>query len=657
MKRCVGILAAALPSLGVAAEPDRIIVRAESSETRPLDAPVSLSVLDGPIVQFLSPRAPAELLNRAPGVFVQSGSGREHLTAIRSPVLTGGQGAGSFLFLQDGIPLRSPGFANVNGLFHAAFPFAERVEILRGPGDVAYGSNALHGAINVVTPEPGEAGSSLTAGYGSFDRFRGIGTFDSYKASLGLSVLSDGGYREESGATEIKGRGAVRMGDGILRVFVHQLEQETAGFVLGDDAYENDALRRSNPNPEAYRDVRHGLVSYEKPFAAGGWEGTVTPFLRWTEMEFLQHFFPGDPLEENEHASIGLQSIAFRALSDGVELAVGLDADLTDGSLREFQENPTVFSFVQGLHYDYEVEALEAAPFAKLLWDANDALSFEAGLRATHTRYDYDNRAPSDVVGRFRRPADRSDAFTTLTGKLAASYDLGAGQSLYASLARGARAPQTTELYRLQANQDPSGIDPETLDSIELGWRAEGAAGRIAVTGFAMRKENVFFRDADGFNVTDGETSHVGVEAEGLWQIAPELSLTASGTWAEHRYEFDRNVGNASEVITEGNLVDTAPKTLATAQLTWTPGPWRMEAAATHVGPYFMNAANTVEYEGHDLLDLRIGREVGQRLFVTAIVRNVLDARYARRADFAFGNERFFPGEERAAEIVLTAKF
>lgn len=657
MKRCVSIVAALLPASLEAQEVDRIVVRVAAPDDLAIDAPASLSVLDGPIVPFISPRAPAELLNRAPGVFVQSGSGREHLTAIRSPVLTGGQGAGSFLFLQDGIPLRSPGFANVNGLFHAAFPFAGSAEILRGPGDVAYGSNALHGAINVVTPEPGDVGSSLTAGYGSFDRFRGVGTLDSEKASLGLSVLSDGGYRDDSGAIEIKARGAVRLGDGVLRVFVHQLEQETAGFVLGDDAYADDALRRSNPNPEAYRDVRLGLISFEQPFSAGAWQGTVTPFARWTEMEFLQHFFPGDPLEENEHASLGVQSIAFRDLSEGVKLALGFDADVTDGSLREFQESPTVFSFVQGLHYDYEVEALEAAPFAKLLWDATDALSFEAGLRATHTRYDYDNRAPSDVVGRFRRPADRSDEFTTLTGKLAATYDLSAGQSLYASLARGARAPQTTELYRLQVNQDPSNIDPETLDSFELGWRAEGAAGRIALTSFVMRKENVFFRDADGFNVTDGETSHAGIEAEGLWQITPDLSLNASGTWAEHRYEFDRNVGNASEVITDGNFVDTAPETLATAQLTWSPGPWRMEAAATHVGPYFMNAANTVEYEGHDLLDLRVGRELGDRLFMTGIVRNVFDARYARRADFAFGNERFFPGEERAAEIVLTAKF
>ena len=51
------------------------------------------------------------MLNRAPGVHIHRGSGQEHLTAIRSPVLVGGAGAGSFLYLEDGIPMRAAGFA------------------------------------------------------------------------------------------------------------------------------------------------------------------------------------------------------------------------------------------------------------------------------------------------------------------------------------------------------------------------------------------------------------------------------------------------------------------------------------------------------------------------------------------------------------------
>ena len=80
---------------------------------------------------------------------IQRGSGQEHLTAIRSPVLTGGAGAGSFLYLQDGVPLRAAGFANVNGLFESGIEFAGSAEVFKGPGPALYGSNAVHGLVNV----------------------------------------------------------------------------------------------------------------------------------------------------------------------------------------------------------------------------------------------------------------------------------------------------------------------------------------------------------------------------------------------------------------------------------------------------------------------------------------------------------------------------
>ena len=41
--------------------------------------------------------------------------------------------------------------------------------------------------------------------------------------------------------------------------------------------------------------------------------------------------------------------------------------------------------------------------------------------------------------------------------------------SAYASYARGARPPQTTDLYRLQINQTDAQARSETIDSGELG--------------------------------------------------------------------------------------------------------------------------------------------------------------------------------------------
>ena len=76
-----------------------------------------------------------ELLNRVAGVWVVRGSGQEHLTAIRSPVLSGAGSCGGFLFLEDGIPIRPSGFCNVNQMFELHSEQAESIEIIRGPGN------------------------------------------------------------------------------------------------------------------------------------------------------------------------------------------------------------------------------------------------------------------------------------------------------------------------------------------------------------------------------------------------------------------------------------------------------------------------------------------------------------------------------------------
>ncbi|NND47222.1 MAG: TonB-dependent receptor plug domain-containing protein, partial [Woeseiaceae bacterium] len=85
-----------------------------------------------------------ELMTRIPGVWLARASGQEHLTAIRSPVLTGAGSCGDFLFLEDGIPIRPSGFCNVNQMFELHTEQASNIEVIRGPGSALYGSNALH---------------------------------------------------------------------------------------------------------------------------------------------------------------------------------------------------------------------------------------------------------------------------------------------------------------------------------------------------------------------------------------------------------------------------------------------------------------------------------------------------------------------------------
>ena len=122
------------------------------------------SISEDELVQ-LDAQHPKQIFRRSPGVWISRGSGQEHLTAIRSPVLTGPGACGSFLILEDGIPIRPSGFCNVNGLFDTAFEISGEIETITGPASARYGANAMHGVINVIS-RPIEYANTLSTNIG-----------------------------------------------------------------------------------------------------------------------------------------------------------------------------------------------------------------------------------------------------------------------------------------------------------------------------------------------------------------------------------------------------------------------------------------------------------------------------------------------------------
>ncbi len=594
---------------------------------------------------------PAEALNSVAGVNIHRGSGQEHLTAIRSPVLTGGAGAGSFLFLENGVPLRAAGFANVNGLFEAGTEFARQVEVFKGPGPAEYGSNAVHGLVNVVTPQPGSGNSATivgsTRGYGRLTV--GHDVTENFRASL--SLAHDDGFREDSGfdqqKLELRYANSFGAWDVDAVAALNNLNQETAGFLQGDDAFEATGVRFTNPNPEAFRDGRNyrAQINLSRDTDAG--RLVLTPYARRAELRFLRHFVPGQALEKNGHTSFGLQSALI-----GDDWSVGVDAEYTDGFLFEFQENPSRFSFVQGLHFDYEVEAVVLAGYAQKSFEL-DRLRIDVGARGEYTNYDYDTIAPPGRSGRFVRAPDRTDDFFTVTPKIGLIYDAAPGVTAFARAARGSRAPQTTDLYAVVQNQVPGEAGVETLDSFEGGVRFDSGEARFEVAAFTMWKDGFFFRNAAGFNVADGKTRHTGVEVSFLAPLLPWLR--ASGEWSvsDQRYDFD----DPSSGIVDGNFIDTAPVTLGTMRLSADWDRVGAELEWRHVGRYFTNPSNSNDYDGHDILVARGDVRISDTLRLFGRVDNVFDTRYADRADFAFGNERFFPGRPRTLFVGISADY
>lgn len=633
--------------------------------------PGAVSIIGPKSIAEVNADHPAEILNTLPGVNIQMNSGQEHLIAVRSPVLTGGAGQGSFLILENGVPTRSPAFGNVNALFEPHHEVADAIEVVRGPGSAKYGSNAVHGLINVIHDGPRNRDIEARLSGSSLGRYKLDLIGDNGDWGTGaISVQKDVGWRDTTGTVQSKASvvTAFDLGPWAVTPWVSasNLEQETAGFLQGPDAYRDRDIAKTNPRPEAYRNAWsiRAAARFERQLD----DGTLilTPFVRSQAMEFSQHFLPYNGAEKNRHSAIGLMSRYERYLSDSVVWRVGGDLDIASGNLREAQDRPTFGfnpandQFPQGVHYDYAVDTTVGALWSELSWDVSDRLNVLVGLRGEAHHYDYTTAAPAGINGRFQVPADRTDAFDFVTPKLGVIFEATPDVSLYANYSRGSRAPQASDLYRLQSLQGVAEAEVETLDGLEIGARGSSLEGDLVfdIAVYWMEKDKFFFRDANGLNVSDGSTRHQGVEAAFDWALSDQWTIRGTAAWSDQIYTFDRIVGNASEIISDGSQIDTAPEWLSDLSLVWSPTD-KFEAAlsAEYVGEYFTNPANTRTYPGHSVAHLRGEYAFTEAMDGFVIVRNLFDETYADRADFAFGSERYFPGEPLNVTFGIRKRF
>ncbi len=128
---------------------ETMVITASRIEQEIGDFASSISVLSQRDLEMIDATHVNQALVRVPGVWISRGNGQEHLTAIRSPVLTGAGSCGSFEISKNGVPVRGTGFCNANQLFDVNTEQAQRIEVLRGPGTSLHGNFSIsRGNIN-----------------------------------------------------------------------------------------------------------------------------------------------------------------------------------------------------------------------------------------------------------------------------------------------------------------------------------------------------------------------------------------------------------------------------------------------------------------------------------------------------------------------------
>lgn len=651
------------------AQIEQITVTASGNERALSQLSSNLSIINEDEIAVIAPQHINQTLVRVPGAWISRGNGQEHLTAIRSPVLTGAGGCGAFFMAQDAISLRAPSFCNTNQLFDANTEQAERIEVLRGPASTLYGSNAVHGVINIITPNAFEQNkAALGMSVGPNDYVSSNFTLGSVNKTQAFMIYGngahDGGYKDDSGFEQQKINAIHQYQDNNWSiksvVSATNLNQQTAGFIKGDEAYKDPVLKTQNPNPEAFRDSQTFRAYSDLRFQSNDHtQYRLTPYVRWTDMTFLQHYLPWQPLEENSQQGAGIKASIEKQI-DHVTWMVGLDVDMTEGRLTETQANDFSAAIPAGQHYDYTVDAIVYSPYSKVHWTINDNFSLTAGIRYDATRLDYNNHlsagsaCESSVDNcRFTRPDDTKVKYNEWSYQLGANYAFADSQLFYAQFSNGYRAPQATELFRLQAGQSLADLAPEQLNAVELGYRGQWSNVFYDLTAFSMQKDHFIFQDTNKHNISNGKTSHHGLEFLLNFQLANNFYVKLNGTIANHTYDAELTLSRAN---INGNEIDTAPQHMGSAQLGWENDQGKLvELEWIHLGNYYLNPENSAEYAGHNLLNFRVKLELDNHWSVGARLLNIMDEDYAERADYSFGSYRYFVGEPRS--LFLSARY
>jgi len=214
----------------------------------------------------------------------------------------------------------------------------------------------------------------------------------------------------------------------------------------------------------------------------------------------------------------------------------------------------------------------------------------------------------------------------------------------------------------LQSGQETADLDSEKLDNVELGlrgyWRQ---TTRYDAAIYYMHKDDVIFQDADRHNVSGAQTRHYGAELSLDVLFADNWSIGVDANYASHTYDNRVELLGSSGDL-KGNDVDTAPEFFGSARLGWDFSTLaqrnsRAELEWVYMDSYYLDPENAHQYNGHSLLNLRITSDLTARWSAGLRLTNLLDEEYAERADYGFGEYRYFVGQPRGAYVQVSYQF
>lgn len=493
----------------------------------------------------------------------------------------GGDRASAVLMMVDG----QPQFAGIYSHHIADFydkEYVERIEVLRGPGSVLYGSNAMAGTVNVITKNAAKDGvhTTLQFQYGSYNTWLSSVTntvrYGKFSSLVSLSYNRTDGNVDNFDFKQADGY--AKVGYDFSSKWKAYIDYTLMNF------RGNDPIYPTLSNPESTDIYHQNIIRGEAAATVANTYGEVSGTAR-IYYNYGNHFVDDPRHFHSTDDRLGIILYENFKPWRGASATVGFDFDSYSGEIPVSGGNNHTEGSMSTISRKNIVEYSPYLTLSQMFMD--DLVNLNAGLRMAN-----------------------SDKFDTQwIPQFGFSVNPGRDWTVKGNLAMGYRNPSFRELYLYRmANPD---LEPEKMLNYEVSvGKSFSRYFAAEITGYYSKGDNMI-QTVDQKNQNTGKFINKGIELSAHSHPLDNLWLTATYSYLHTSLK---------------DLVG-APKNQYYLGVEWKP--WSiLNIGADLKGIGGLYVADNIRNQSYALLNLKITWDICRYVSVFTRLENITDAEY-----------------------------